>query len=109
MAGYFRVFEENHHGETWGFETNYVGWGVGLISSNNVEKCKVGHGDLLIVLGGPGFKIGIGGGAASSVSSGINNYDLDFESVQRGNPEMQRRAQEVINFCAMSGEKEKYN
>ena len=83
-----------------------VSWGVGLISSNNVEKCKVGHGDLLIVLGGPGFKIGIGGKAASSVSSGLNNYNLDFESVQRGNPEMQRRAQEVINFCAMSGEKE---
>ena len=107
VAGYFRVFEENHHGETWGFRKPIMlAGGVGLISSNNVEKWKVDHGDLLIVLGGPGFKIGIGGGAASSVSSGLNNYDLDFESVQRGNPEMQRRAQEVINFCAMSGEKE---
>ena len=67
-----------------------------------MESC---HGDLLIVLGGPGFKIGIGGGCLIGFS-GLNNYDLDFESVQRGNPEMQRRAQEVINFCAMSGEKE---
>ncbi len=107
VAGYFRVFEENHHGQMWGFRKPIMlAGGVGLISSNNVEKWKVDHGDLLIVLGGPGFKIGIGGGAASSVSSGFNNYELDFKSVQRGNPEMQRRAQEVINFCAMSGEKE---
>ncbi len=105
VGGYFRVFEEKHHGITWGFRKPIMlAGGVGLISSNNIEKQKIEHGDLLIVLGGPGFKIGIGGGAASSVCSGLNNYDLDFESVQRGNPEMQRRVQEVINSCAMSGE-----
>ena len=62
-------------------------------------------GTLLIQLGGPGMLIGIGGGAASSMATGTNTADLDFDSVQRGNAEIQRRAQEVIDRCWQSGER----
>ncbi|MET5115516.1 AIR synthase-related protein, partial [Burkholderia pseudomallei] len=59
---------------------------------------------LLIQIGGPGMRIGLGGGAASSIATGANNAELDFDSVQRGNPEIERRAQEVINCCWQLGE-----
>jgi phosphoribosylformylglycinamidine synthase (EC 6.3.5.3) len=61
-------------------------------------------GTLLVQLGGPGMRIGLGGGAASSLATGSNATHLDFDSVQRGNPEIQRRAQEVINACCALGE-----
>ncbi len=72
---------------------------MGVIRRSQVEKSDVSVGSLLIVLGGPAMLIGLGGGAASSMDSGASQEDLDFASVQRGNPEMQRRAQEVIDRC----------
>jgi phosphoribosylformylglycinamidine synthase len=73
--------------------------GIGNLSARDAVKHEFPPGSLLIQLGGPGFLIGLGGGAASSVAAGANAADLDFASVQRGNPEMQRRAQEVIDRC----------
>ena len=68
-----------------------------------VEKLRLSPGDAVIVLGGPAMLIGLGGGAASSVASGDTSEDLDFASVQRDNPEMERRAQEVIDRCVARG------
>ena len=105
VCGYFRSFEEYYDGQYWGFHKPIMfAGGVGLIGRENIKKGKIKTGDLLIVLGGPSFRIGVGGGASSSSTSGINSLELDYNSVQRGNPEMQRRAQEVINFCADQGE-----
>ena len=73
--------------------------GLGNISAPDVEKDDPPVGSLLIVLGGPAMLIGLGGGAASSVGSGTSSADLDFASVQRGNPEIERRAQQVIEAC----------
>ena len=70
----------------------------------HVEKAPVVPGAKIVVLGGPSLLIGLGGGAASSMGAGISSADLDFASVQRGNPEMQRRAQEVIDACWAMGE-----
>jgi phosphoribosylformylglycinamidine synthase len=81
-----------------------VAGGLGSVRRQNVEKKDVLIGAPLIVLGGPAMLIGLGGGAASSVGSGQSSSDLDFASVQRGNPEMQRRAQEVINGCIALGD-----
>ena len=63
------------------------------------RKKKLSNDDLIIILGGPSYLIGMGGGAASSLKSGVSTEDLDYSSVQRDNPEMQRRCQEVINHC----------
>jgi phosphoribosylformylglycinamidine synthase len=79
--------------------------GIGNIREDHVEKGLISDGDVLIVLGGPAMLIGLGGGAASSVGSGDQSQELDFASVQRANPEMQRRAQEVINSCINLGNK----
>jgi phosphoribosylformylglycinamidine synthase len=73
--------------------------GVGNISDNHTHKKLLDENVLLIQLGGPGMLIGLGGGAASSMNSGSNDESLDYASVQRGNPEIQRRAQEVIDRC----------
>ena len=73
--------------------------GLGNIRREHVEKCDIPPGSAIIVLGGPSMLIGLGGGAASSVNSGASSADLDFASVQRGNPEMERRVQEVIDAC----------
>jgi phosphoribosylformylglycinamidine synthase len=78
--------------------------GMGNIRSGHVEKLRLSEGSAVIVLGGPAMLIGLGGGAASSVGSGQGNEELDFASVQRGNPEMQRRCQEVIDRCCALGE-----
>ena len=78
--------------------------GIGNIKENHVDKGAISDGDKIIVLGGPAMLIGLGGGAASSIGSGDQNEDLDFASVQRANPEMQRRAQEVISACANLGD-----
>src|SRR5688500_5467668 len=77
-----------------------IAGGMGNVRRNHVEKSEIPVGAKLIVLGGPAMLIGLGGGAASSVNSGASSADLDFASVQRGNPEIQRRAQEVIDRCA---------
>ncbi|HVC02749.1 MAG TPA: phosphoribosylformylglycinamidine synthase [Steroidobacteraceae bacterium] len=110
ICGYFRVFERASHE---GGRTVLRGYhkpimlagGVGNIRSGQVEKREVVVGAPLVVLGGPSMLIGLGGGAASSVGSGQSASDLDFASVQRGNAEIQRRAQEVIDRCWALGER----
>ena len=105
LAGYFRSFEETVAGERRGYHKPIMlAGGVGSIRADHVEKKMLPTGTLLIQLGGPGMLIGLGGGAASSMDTGANAADLDFDSVQRGNPEMERRAQEVIDRCWQLGE-----
>lgn len=77
--------------------------GLGCIAAEQTHKLRFAAGTLLVQLGGPGMRIGMGGGAASSLASGSNAAQLDFDSVQRGNPEIQRRAQEVISQCWLRG------
>lgn len=110
LCGYFRCFEHvvaTEFGEKrYGYHKPImIAGGLGQIREPAVYKQSLHDGALLIVLGGPGMPIGLGGGAASSVSSGANAASLDFASVQRANPEMQRRAQEVINSCWALGER----
>ncbi|MGM7309846.1 phosphoribosylformylglycinamidine synthase, partial [Acinetobacter baumannii] len=100
LNGYFRTFEQNVNGEVKGFHKPImIAGGYGNIRPDHVEKDALQPGDLLIVLGGPAMLIGLGGGAASSVDSGTMGESLDFASVQRENPEMERRCQEVIDTC----------
>ena len=80
-----------------------IAGGLGNIRAADVTKPEVPAGALVVVLGGPAMLIGLGGGAASSVGSGASLAELDFASVQRGNPEMQRRAQQVIDACWSMG------
>ncbi|ADE12253.1 phosphoribosylformylglycinamidine synthase [Sideroxydans lithotrophicus] len=104
LAGYFRTFEEQVNGEVRGYHKPIMlAGGVGNISATHTRKHNLPEGAVLIQLGGPGMLIGLGGGAASSMDTGANAENLDFDSVQRGNPEMQRRAQEVIDRCWQMG------
>nr|WP_297350288.1 phosphoribosylformylglycinamidine synthase [uncultured Caldimonas sp.] len=106
LGGYFRVYEQTVDGVRRGYHKPImIAGGVGSISGGQTHKLPFGAGTLLIQLGGPGMRIGMGGGAASSMAAGVNAAELDFDSVQRGNPEIQRRAQEVINHCWQLGEK----
>ena len=92
------------HGEVRGYHKPImIAGGVGNIRREHVHKCEIPAGASIVVLGGPAMLIGLGGGAASSVASGHGDEDLDFASVQRDNPEMQRRCQEVINQCWQLG------
>ena len=105
LAGYFRVFEQTVGGVVRGYHKPIMlAGGLGSISAAQTHKELFGAGTLLVQLGGPGMRIGMGGGAASSMASGVNVAALDFDSVQRGNPEIQRRAQEVINHCWLLGD-----
>ncbi|MBA3903296.1 MAG: phosphoribosylformylglycinamidine synthase [Rhodocyclaceae bacterium] len=105
LAGYFRTFEQEVAGEVRGYHKPImIAGGVGNIAARDAHKIEFKPGALLIQLGGPGMLIGLGGGAASSMASGTNTADLDFASVQRGNPEIERRAQEVIDRCWQLGE-----
>ncbi|MFZ9314817.1 MAG: phosphoribosylformylglycinamidine synthase [Burkholderiaceae bacterium] len=100
LLGYFRSFGLEHAGKRWGYHKPIMlAGGVGVIHDPLSFKKDLPVGALLIQLGGPGMRIGVGGGAASSMQTGSNEEQLDFNSVQRGNPEMQRRAQEVIDAC----------
>ena len=100
LAGYFRTFEQEVAGEVRGYHKPImIAGGVGNIAARDSHKIEFKAGALLIQLGGPGMLIGLGGGAASSMTTGANTADLAFASVQRGNPEIQRRAQEVIDRC----------
>ncbi|MBP9654632.1 MAG: phosphoribosylformylglycinamidine synthase [Rhodocyclaceae bacterium] len=100
LAGFFRSFEQEVAGEVRGYHKPImIAGGVGNIAARDAHKVEFAAGALLIQLGGPGMLIGLGGGAASSMTTGTNTADLDFASVQRGNPEIQRRAQEVIDRC----------
>ncbi len=104
LTGYFRTFEEQVGGEMRGYHKPIMlAGGVGNIADGHTHKHDLPVGALLIHLGGPGMLIGLGGGAASSMDTGSNAENLDFDSVQRGNPEMQRRAQEVIDRCWQLG------
>ena len=105
-CGYFRTYEQQtFNEEIRGYHKPIMlAGGIGNIKENHVDKGSISNGDKIIVLGGPAMLIGLGGGAASSVGSGDQNEDLDFASVQRANPEMQRRAQEVISACANLGD-----
>ncbi|MGA9666549.1 MAG: phosphoribosylformylglycinamidine synthase [Gallionella sp.] len=106
LAGYFRTFEENVSGEMRGYHKPIMlAGGVGNIAAIHTHKHEIPAGALVVHLGGPGMLIGLGGGAASSMDTGSNAENLDFDSVQRGNPEMQRRAQEVIDRCWQMGDK----
>ena len=105
LTGYFRTFEQSIGGRLWGYHKPIMlAGGLGNIRPGHVEKLQLSEGSVVIVLGGPAMLIGLGGGAASSVGSGQGNEELDFASVQRGNPEMQRRCQEVIDRCCALGE-----
>ena len=105
LLGYFREYEQDVAGVTRGYHKPImIAGGLGVIDSKQTKKIDFPAGSLLIQLGGPGMKIGMGGGAASSMASGTNAASLDFDSVQRGNPEIERRAQEVINHCWAQGE-----
>jgi phosphoribosylformylglycinamidine synthase len=105
LAGYFRTFEQQVAGRVRGYHKPImIAGGIGNIAAGHADKRGLEPGALLIQLGGPGMLIGLGGGAASSMGTGANQEDLDFDSVQRGNAEIQRRAQEVIDRCWALGE-----
>ncbi len=105
LGGYFRVFEQSVGGVQRGYHKPImIAGGIGVIDATQTHKKLFPAGTLLVQLGGPGMRIGMGGGAASSMAAGTNTASLDFDSVQRGNPEIQRRAQEVINHCWALGE-----
>ena len=105
LGGYFRVYEQTADGQRRGYHKPImIAGGIGTISDGQTHKIAFAAGTLLIQLGGPGMRIGMGGGAASSMAAGSNTAALDFDSVQRGNPEIERRAQEVINHCWALGE-----
>ena len=100
LLGYFRSYEQNVGGKRYGYHKPImIAGGIGNIRDDQVQKRDLPPGSLLVQLGGPGMRIGLGGGAASSMDAGANTEQLDFDSVQRGNPDMQRRAQEVIDRC----------
>ncbi|MEP7275402.1 MAG: phosphoribosylformylglycinamidine synthase, partial [Betaproteobacteria bacterium] len=105
LAGYFRTFEMEVDGEVRGYHKPIMlAGGVGNIAVAHVRKQPLAEGTPLVQIGGPGMLIGMGGGAASSMATGVNAADLDFDSVQRANAEIQRRAQEVIDRCWQSGD-----
>ena len=109
LTGYFRTFEQSistpHGDEVRGYHKPIMlAGGMGNIRENHVQKAEITVGAKLIVLGGPAMLIGLGGGAASSVATGASSADLDFASVQRENPEMERRCQEVIDRCWQLGD-----
>ena len=109
LCGYFRTYEEQVPGPSGQELRGYhkpimIAGGYGNIRAQHIEKAQIPPGAPIVVLGGPAMLIGLGGGAASSVSSGESSEDLDFASVQRGNPEMERRCQEVIDRCWAMGE-----
>ncbi|WP_370978773.1 phosphoribosylformylglycinamidine synthase [Agaribacterium sp. ZY112] len=105
ICGYFRTFEQDFSGERRGYHKPIMlAGGYGNVKEEHIEQNEFDAGHKLIVLGGPAMLIGLGGGAASSMTSGSSSEDLDFASVQRQNPEMERRCQEVIDQCWQRGE-----
>ena len=110
LAGYFRTYEQDvsvaqDMSDLRGYHKPImIAGGVGNIDARHVHKKEVPAGSLIIQLGGPAMLIGLGGGAASSMDTGANAESLDFDSVQRGNPEMERRCQEVLDRCWQMGD-----
>ncbi len=110
LLGYFREYEQTVASDVDTVQRGYhkpimIAGGLGVIDAGQTHKIAFPAGSLLIQLGGPGMRIGMGGSAASSMATGANAAHLDFDSVQRGNPEMERRAQEVINQCWIQGDR----
>ena len=106
LAGYFRTFEMAVAGEVRGYHKPIMlAGGLGNLSAGHVRKHGFAADTVFVTLGGPGFLIGMGGGAASSMASGTNTESLDFDSVQRANPELERRCQEVIDACWQMGDR----
>ena len=104
LLGYFREYEQTVDDVVRGYHKPImIAGGLGQIDAEQTQKILFPAGSLLIQLGGPGMRIGMGGSAASSMATGTNAAELDFDSVQRGNPEIERRAQEVINHCWAQG------
>lgn len=110
LGGYFRTFEQRVPGEGEGggelrgyHKPIMIAGGIGSVRPAHIEKLPLPEGAKLVVLGGPALAIGLGGGAASSMAQGASHAELDFASVQRGNPEMQRRCQEVLDRCCALG------
>jgi phosphoribosylformylglycinamidine synthase len=108
LLGYFREYQQSVASHQDTVQRGYhkpimIAGGLGVIDATQTHKIEFPAGSLLIQLGGPGMRIGMGGSAASSMATGANAAELDFDSVQRGNPEIERRAQEVINQCWMLG------
>ncbi|MEJ8809566.1 phosphoribosylformylglycinamidine synthase [Variovorax ureilyticus] len=108
LLGYFREYEQTAASDVDTVQRGYhkpimIAGGLGSIDAAQTKKIQFPAGTLLIQLGGPGMRIGMGGSAASSMATGANAAELDFDSVQRGNPEIERRAQEVINHCWQQG------
>ncbi len=110
LSGYFRTYEQDLSSSADASELRgyhkpiMIAGGVGNIDARHVHKDEVPEGSLIIQLGGPAMLIGLGGGAASSMDTGANAASLDFDSVQRGNPEMERRCQEVLDRCWQMGD-----
>ena len=105
LGGYFRTFEQRVGDRVYGYHKPImIAGGLGNIREVHTHKCDLPAGTLLVQLGGPGMRIGMGGGAASSMNAGTNTESLDFDSVQRANPEMERRAQEVLDRCCALGQ-----
>ncbi len=107
LSGYFRSFEQESgsSGKRWGYDKPImIAGGIANLSEGDVAKGRLREGDAIIVLGGPAMLIGLGGSAASSMAGGAGSAELDFASVQRDNPEMQRRCQEVIDACCARGD-----
>ena len=106
LCGFFKTYEEWHNGRFRGYHKPIMlAGGMGNIKRVHVQKRDLPIGAHILQLGGPAMRIGLGGGAASSMDTGSNAEDLDFDSVQRDNAEMQRRCQEVISACIARGEK----
>ena len=108
ITGYFRTYEQaiSDSDDVRGYHKPIMlAGGLGNIRDQHINKNRIPDGAYIIVLGGPAMLIGLGGGAASSLASGQSSEQLDFASVQRGNPEMQRRCQEVIDTCWAQGER----
>tara|TARA_Y100000389_G_scaffold117775_1_gene114945 strand:+ start:433 stop:3474 length:3042 start_codon:yes stop_codon:yes gene_type:complete len=104
IFGYFRTYEQKDNDSSQESVYGYhkpimIAGGIGYINNKYTHKNSLNDGDIIVILGGPSFRIGIGGGAASSMQSGSSNEQLDFASVQRDNAEIERRCQEVINTC----------
>jgi phosphoribosylformylglycinamidine synthase len=104
IFGYFRTYEQKRIDQSKDSVYGYhkpimIAGGIGYINNKYTHKNKLKDGDVIAILGGPSFRIGIGGGAASSMQSGTSDIDLDYASVQRDNAEIERRCQEVINTC----------
>jgi phosphoribosylformylglycinamidine synthase len=109
LLGYFREYEQRVKSDVDSIARGYhkpimIAGGLGSIDAGQTKKIAFPAGSLLVQLGGPGMRIGMGGSAASSMATGANAAELDFDSVQRGNPEIERRAQEVINACWVQGD-----